>query len=1149
MRKWTDDQLKAIVSAPNLLVSAAAGSGKTAVLVERMIRKLIPDENGNYTPIERFLVVTFARDAAREMQERIKASLETAYFKETDKYKKQVLNEQLKKIPFAEFSTIDSFCMRFVKQNFHLLGIDPAFKILDQSEAGVFMAECMDEYFDLLYENNDENFFLLTSLYAKGFDDREVSGLISSVYTFTRALPCPVAWLRLHANDYKKFSESIFAKMIETNFQSAVNGAANDLKALLSLYENEARELFGGDVCHTTNIDFAGVVQSDLQKLTSAQCHWDGIYEFSNKLAVLKKSTSKKPEHVFQKRYIAEREKILNPLFSITDIVKEPSSKLDEIYEQDLYPHALAIAEITAGFDEYYFEKKNKSGKFEFNDLEHMTADLLRNDEDLRNTYIQKYEEILMDEYQDTNGLQEEIFSMISRPDNRFMVGDLKQSIYGFRSSDPMIFRDKDELYSQSDTSGTKVTLSGNFRSREGVLESINVLFRKIMTYEMGDVDYNDQQALHYLNKEFDRKHPGNDYTSEIYLIEGTAEADDDDETLSDEETEAAFVARKIKEMIDQKWQVMDKDGFRDICLSDFAIIMNAVKSDSAIYINALRECGLDGYSEDKDFFEKTEIKLINSFVKAVNNPMEDIPLVSVMRSPVYRFADEELAKIRICGYGPFWKSVLKCSQDNSELGKKCLEFKEQINKWRKLSNYMSADRIIWRIMTDCSLYDMCGILYGGESAVGNLRLYLERARVLSDGGIATLYDFQVYMDKLMKSEGMSSCLSGTNGVPIMTIHKSKGLEYPVVFLCRTGKKFVFEGQSGYVNLHKDLGFGLNDINASKGYYTPTINRTVIASAKNKENASEQLRKLYVAMTRAKEKLIVTGIVHSTKQYGAFDFTNETLMGDGVEYTKSFIRLIAPYIKNHGGNWWKYSEIEDGVVCREEVELKPAQISDKDVHHAFDEVKAQFEKYSKIQKPVPVPSKITVSELKSKSSYVPKLQRLPDFMTSAKTDGASFGTTVHKVMENIQILHPMRKEHISSEILRIIGEENEVIEDKIYAFFQSTLGVLACKNTVVREEEFEITIDGIDAKGNPSPDEKMLLQGIVDMCIFEEDRLILVDYKTDKCEDISELADKYSLQLKWYKYAVEKLLHKTVDEVYIYSFHKNEHIEISEMIN
>lgn len=1147
MPNWTEEQIRAIETDTNLIVSAAAGSGKTAVLVERIKRKLLPDSEGNYMPVDRLLVVTFARDAAQEMQTRLGKVLNEAYAVEKDKVVRKILKEQLKKLVFADICTIDSFCIHFVKQNFHLLGIDPKFRIFDESESSIYKTECLDEYFDLLYEKKDEDFFLLTDIYSKGYDDREVGELITSVYDFTRSLPDPDLWLEIHAEDYSTFSDGYFCATVEKNFNDGAKYALISIKKMMESYKLKVGTDDENALSSYGFTDLWTVFKSDIEILDKPVFEWDDIYKISQSFSQVKKSSSKKPEAVVQKEFIDLRREILAPIFEAFSIVKMPVEQADKLYSEKLYPHAKAISKLTKGFADYIYSKKTKDGKYDFNDLEHMTLNLLRENDDIRNTLSEKYLEILMDEYQDTNALQEEIFTLVSNGKNRFMVGDMKQSIYRFRSSDPFIFRNKNELYSNNPEAGNRVVLSKNFRSRNGVLQSINCVFENIMSYNVGEIDYNDEQALHYGNHDFDTVYPENDYTSEFHLIEGEARSDDE-ELMSDRELEAEFVAEKIKKMIDGGWQVFDHGKFRNAEAGDFAILMNSVKSDSTLFIEALRKRGLNGYSEDKEFLEKTEIKLILSFVSVVNNPYNDISLVSVMRSPVYRFTDEELALIRLCSFGEFWKSVCEKSKEDSPLGAKCKAFIDDINKWRELSRFMSAERLVWRIMTESSLYDMCGILYGGDVALANLRLFTERTRALSENRIATLNDLEVYMTNLLKTDGLGSATAGFNGVPVMTIHKSKGLEFPVVFVCGVGKRIISDGNSGIVNLHKDRGFGINNINSKEFYSLPTVNRSVIANIKNKEGISEQLRKLYVGLTRAKEKLIVTAVVGAKKDGSTFDFTDTPVCEKNIEKASSFAKIMAPAIKQYGGKLWRYNEYQSGTISFETAEISEEIAETVDNTVAKEQVSSAFEKFIRITEPASVSTKVSVSEMKNSDGFSSKLQKYPAFMN--KGGGAAFGTDIHNVMENIKLISDMSEEHIKNEVLRILGTDSSIAEEKIYGFFESTLGrrMLASKK-IVREAEFETTIPAFADNGSEIKNETMLLQGVVDLYFEESDGFVLVDYKTDKCTQIYELVEKYGVQLKWYKYAMDKLLHKKVKNVYIYSFHKNTFIELSELID
>lgn len=1152
MRQWTDEQKAAIESGTNLLVSAAAGSGKTAVLVERIIRKLIPDNSGNYLPVDRLLVVTFARDAAREMQERIKKALSSKAAAEKNPEVKRVLAGQIKKLPFADITTIDGFCMHLVKQNFHLLGIDSRFSIMDSSEAKIYVFECINEYFDMMYESGNSDFLLLTSLYCAGYDDRELADILYDIFSFTRSLPDPEKWLEEHAEDYKCFSASRFRTEMENAFASAAALACNMLEDIAEAYKKAVGSEDEETLCSFGKHDFWSQLKKDTGTLKTLKPQWDEIFENRFAFEVLSKTSSSKEEEKIQKSFIDLRENALSEVRLLLGMVKVSLHDADAEYERSLYPHALALCRLVNGFADYYFDKKNKACKFEFNDLEHLTIKLLRENDDIRQTLTDKYAEILMDEYQDTNGLQEEIFSMISTGDNRFIVGDMKQSIYRFRQSDPLIFRDKDESYQKNPELGGRVVLSKNFRSRKGVLDSINYLFERIMTYNVGEVDYNSDQALHYGNKMFDAEAEGNTYESELYVLE-SAPASAEEDSVIDTELEAEFVADKIKSMIDSGFRIFDDGEFRSAEPGDFVILMNAVKNTSEYYVNALMKRGINAYSEDNGFFQKTEIRMIIEFIRAINNPMRDIPVASVMRSPIYRFTDEELAAVRLAAPGEFWNAVKARSGGGDRLSEKCGIFVSDINRWRDMSRYMSADRLIWRILTESSLYDMSGILYGGEAAPANLRLFMERARILSEGGIATLYDFEKYISRIINSEGLS-CASVTNsGVPIMTIHKSKGLEFPVVFVCGTGRKFVADDSGRKIYLHKDYGFGIGNINSEGSFSIPTVNKSFISGVKQNEAMSEQIRKFYVALTRAKEKLIITGVARysenkKTSAKTTFDFANARVDERSIAAGKKYLDFIAPVIKDCSNGLWSYHEEEYKDI---DFDPKPGESEDTetiDMEAVRQEVYRLLDQFDSIDTPPSVVSKISVSELKSRSGYSAKLQRLPAFMEAEETRGSSFGTAVHKVMENIVIDSDMTDEYIKSETERICGSDDEIISRRVTDFFRSPLGRRALGGRIKREEAFEIEIPATDQSGNEIPGETMLLQGVIDLYFEDENGLVLVDYKTDKCSDIWELAEKYSVQLKWYKYAMEKLLGKRVSEVYIYSFHKNDAVEISERI-
>ena len=1143
MTQWTDDQLKAITGKTNILVNAAAGSGKTAVLTERIARKLLPDENGEYIGIDNLLVVTFARDAAHEMQERIKKALTDRLAAEKNKETAAILKQQIKKLPFADITTIDAFCMRLVKNNFHLLGIDPKFIIMETAEAKIFTYECIDEYFSKLYDDRNADFLMLTSLYATNYSDDELRETVYKMYRFTRSLANPNEWLRSHCGDYKSFSESSEYSMLLGAVHSQSAYCEKALKALLSEFSAYVGSSDPAELEAFGKSNIYSVLTRDIKTAALLKdADWNTIYNAADFQSLTKSGfgSAKDADTAFQKQCIDKRNEMLSYLKAAKSNFNDKKENIDAFYEKELFPQATALAELVCGFSEYFFNKKSASAKFEFNDLEHMAIELLNEFDGIRESLKSKYKEILMDEYQDTNDLQEAIFSMLSNGSNRFIVGDMKQSIYRFRQSDPLIFLEKDMLYKSDPSAGTRIVLSKNFRSRQNVLDSINYVFEQIMTRGAGEIDYDNDQALYYGNHSFDSG-SNSSYASELYILEG-APSSADDETLSDIEREADFTARKIREMIDGGFMILTKDGTeRKADENDFAILLGAVRAASDIYINALMRYGLSANVEDSGFFEKTEIRLLLEFIKAVNNPLRDIPLLSVMRSPVYRFTDEELASIRLYKKGNFYGAVKAASGGSGRLAEKCGLFIADLEKWRSMSLYMTADRLIWRILSDSSLYDMCSILYGGDAARANMRLLMERARALSENGIATLFDFERYITRLVGSDSVPCAKRSAGGVTIMTIHKSKGLEFPVVLVCSMGKKFVSDTSGDKIYMHKTYGFGINAFEKGGNISIVSHHKEFIGQIKKNEAISEQLRKLYVAFTRAKEKLIVIGTAPNSKNKDTFAFTENEINDDYILSCGKFLDMIAPAVKHcENKDLWLYKEVPYSLS--ETAAEAPEAAEDIPVTDELTEAVFKIlDKYDSTERPPTVLSKVSVSALKNNSGFSVKLRRAPQIITEKEIMGAAYGTLVHSVMEKISFKNASDKEYVLNEC----GESNE-IASKISGFFQSSIGRrAAAAQEVKKEAQFEISIPAISEDGTAADGETMLLQGIID-CYFEEaDGIVLIDYKTDVCSSLSELEEKYYVQLKWYKYAIENILKKNVKEVYIYSFHKNKELKIN----
>lgn len=1194
--KWTENQIKAIEASPSVLVNAAAGSGKTAVLVERIMKKITQGESS----IDRLLVVTFARDAAAQMKDRIKKALILSIKEAKDESFCTKMRKQLRLINQSDITTIDAFCINVVKKHFHLLGLDPVFGIIDAEEAKIMLSETAGEFIDKLYENKDLRVKLLSECYSEKFGDYTLQKMIEEIYKFTRSLPKPNEWLKEKAEYYKDFKNSpwydktrsyldVVVKDMEKSAEKAektmIYYALGEEKEITELTEEE-REIL-------KSYDNKGLWESILDDIE--KCKKLSVADWNEKIEIAR-SFSKRSK-VLSGDFKEERkaviditnevcEKAENEILQICSIHEE---NLKHMYEDGIYPQVSVLASVAEDFEKFYFEKKCKKNTFEFNDLEHLAYKLLSDFPEARQEYNEKFDEILMDEYQDTNALQEGIFELIS--DKRFMVGDMKQSIYRFRNSDPLIFKSKDKLFSENPDKGKRIVLSENFRSRPEVLDSINFLFSRIMSEDAGEVEYDESQKLKWGNINAYGGEHKEDYTSELYILEGKPSDAESDE--SDTLVEARFIALKIREMIDSGFMVSDKDGFRPVNEGDFVIIQNAVKNTGGIFVSELKKAGLNGYADNEGYFERIEISIMMSLIEVINNPLRDIPLVALMRSVMFSFSDDELARIRLSKRGEFYGAVEETAKACDDLGVKCKAFCDLLTKWRGYAKYMSTDRLIWTIYEQTDFYDLMGVLYEGEEAQANLRLLFEKARQYEKSGFRGLSHFVEYINKLKESARVASApvLSDNKKmVRIMTIHKSKGLEFPICFVAGTGKRLNFDN-GGNLQLHKDLGIGVRYVDPELGFYTTTPVQKLMKKAKSREEQAENLRKLYVAMTRAKEKLIVVATVPGKKinskgeQSGGYNEAlekwnrlyskNENVMQPSVVNSAGkYIDLIAPIILAHK----KDSGFLNFVIpYAPEEEEKTEQITQK---YCGDGVSSELidvllgadYEYSSARD---IPAKISVTGIESLKGKLKSAEdnqqielegryieqtvnmqtelKMPVFLNDKGLTGAARGTAYHTVLASIRIKSEMSMEFIKKELQRLfecgiisLSEYESVRADDIEEFFASNLGERIRKSPkVLREEPFELLVNASEVTGKPHhKDEKILIQGVID-CMFKEgDDFVLVDFKTDKGLSCEELREHYRAQLGWYKKAIEALTGKKVLSGVLYSFAKHEEIKV-----
>ncbi len=1166
-REWTDEQLKAIDNPANILVNAAAGSGKTAVLTERIIRKLIPDESGNYTDITNLLVVTFARDAAGEMQDRIKKALSEYMTSAPTPELKTHYKNQLRLVNQSDITTIDSFCIKAVRSNFHLLGIEPSFSVMDKTEADLLKAELAEEFCDSLYE--DERFLLLNKLYSGLGDNYNLIKMLIEIHNFTRSLPWPDSWLDECAARYKEpFSGSIW----EQGAIKEKNKAFENAKSIFSVAESLIKDFEKQNECEFPENDSLYIALKTGKSICSAlkSADYNKTVEILTTLPHIPEKTKKRDEFSkFSSSLTDVISSACDELYKLSEYFPFTTDKQDEVLKEQ-YLIIKALTELSKEFDALIFDRKTEKNQYEFNDLEHLCLKLFENNPEVREEYRLKYAEILMDEYQDTNALQEAIFSSISKEDNRFMVGDMKQSIYRFRSSDPAIFKNKDKTFRDNPQLGNCVYLTKNFRSRSEVLESVNCLFKSIMHEETGEIEYNDSQRLNCGNTDLDKnKYEGNTYTSEFHVIDlpsDTAEDGDEVDDLTKTTAEARYIANQIQSLMKSDFYVLQDGVHRKLRYSDIAILSTSVKNIGPDYLKTLSKSGIPAVSEGGLLFDRSEIKLVCCLISIICNPLQDIPLISVLRSPLFSFTEDELAKIRISSGGNFYPALKHYANTSGD--SKCISFINRLTEWRKLSKYTSPCKLLWILFSQTGLYDMAGILYD-EDACANLRLFTEMAKDYEKTGYKGLYSFSCYTDKLRKNNVEIQSVSTqkkSDCVRIMTIHKSKGLEFPVVFIAGAGKQFSNDKAS--LVMHKDYGIALRYINYETRKTADTVWALVLKNIKSAEALAENMRKLYVAMTRPKEKLIITTVA------GPFKYdVNGNYKGGGstalinawqgkascesnkILSAKSYADWIGPCIlaeKDNADPLWKLicdvSSPAESISKTATVDKEYTDcITDADINSVLSR------KYL-FSDETDIPSRMYVTQLKNtdaESFRLPDLIKRPDFSSQATLSGAQIGTAYHTVLSVIDVKSVTDILSIQAELDRICTqgyilkhEKEKINPEKIFAFFESDFGKRLKSSELNRETPFEIMVSSEEVF--PGTNGEILIQGIIDCWFYNENGdIVLIDYKTDNVTNPEDLAEKYKNQIYWYKKALEQILNKKVAECYIYSFSKDTVVPVS----
>ena len=1199
--KWTKEQLQAITeNNSNILVAAAAGSGKTAVLVERIINKIIKEK----IDIDRLLVVTFTNAAASEMRERV---LEAIYKKLDENPEDENLQRQITLLNKANICTIDSFCLDIVKNNFYQLeGISPNFRIAETTEIEILKQEILEEIFEEKYEKQEEDFSILINTYTSYRDDTPLKELILKIYTYIQSNPFPEKWLNEKVEMFnikeleKDFSQNVWGQILLKEIEEELIDDISVLREIQKKLEKDAElRMYVSTI--NDDIDKLEILMSNLD-------NWDKAYQIYMNFVF-----ATWPRQKIESE-IKDKAKMIRD-----DIKKKIKSKLDKILISnskeanqdicDMYKILVKLQNLILEFGNEFKKRKRTKNIVDFNDIEHLALNiLLKNDgnqiqiTEVAEKYRDKFVEIAIDEYQDSNMVQEYILTSISKGNNIFMVGDVKQSIYKFRQAMPELFLSKYKSYklkeNKQEKDDLKIQLFKNFRSRDNILKFTNLIFQDIMSEKLGEIEYTNEE---YLNLGANYEEQNQDLSIEIDVVDLKEEEDiieeqidvdeesidDEQERIEDIQIEAKLVANKIKQLIESKFQIFDKkiNKFRDITYKDIVILLRSTKLNAPIFEEEITNLDMPVFSESsQEYLDSTEIQTMMSLLKIIDNPMQDIPLVTVLRSHIGNFTDDDLVEIRLSDkYDNFYIAMKKALVNVSEeLKIKIERFLENLSKWRKEKEYLALDEFIWKLYSDTHYYTYVGLMQNGDLRQANLKMLFERAKQYEKASFKGLYNFINFIEKLHLSSGDlgTAKLIGENDdvIRIMSIHKSKGLEFPVVFLCATGKQFNLMDLNQNILLHQDLGIGVKYIDYMKQVQYDTLTKEAIRNKIFTETLSEEMRILYVALTRAKEKLFITGIKKDYKKeiekmqenvsrYKKIeDKINYILIKKYKKYL-DWILLVYLYEKDNSKDLVKLQVLNKNELLKTFIKTDENEIDIKKELESVQIKKSNIEQISKILEyqyqyklSTIMPTMTSVTNIKQiENKEVENIMTFnkPQFIKNDENQiltGAQKGTLVHLCLQRLD-------EKIEYDIDKIRKLLNTLVEKNIITQFEAKninlykllnftkskiWNELKTAKKIYREKPFFINIPAKEIYKEET-EEEILIQGIIDLCfINKQDELVLVDYKTDYVQKgmEKELIDKYINQLNLYKRALEESMNKKVDKTFIYSVYLEKELEI-----
>ena len=1189
--QWTTEQRNAIEKrGDNVLLAAAAGSGKTAVLVQRIIELVSKNEAGK-KPIDvnKLLVLTFTEAAASEMKGKIAAAVSRALSEDPEN---SHLRKQALLMHSASISTIHAFCLNTLKNNIHLTDLPIDFTLVSEIENKIILKEALDAVLEKYYSNIDKNeaFKNLVVGYGGIKNDMGLRDVILALLKFSKSMPYPAQWLnrsiREYEYTYKNGKLSVtYAKQIQSMAEECGKNALEVYDRILKtldnhLYEDHPYVAFFINEREIVRNLFEGLGDKDYKRIAEKI----GTFKFANLASGVRKAEGEildAQETIKGYRDIAK--KVINDFKKIIAI--EENELIDRICK--IYPVLRTLKNIVLTVDRRYTREKRRRNYLDFNDLEHEALRLLADKQgkptETALALREKYEEILIDEYQDTNNIQDTIFRVLSRDNtNIFMVGDLKQSIYKFRNAVPQLFSEKYDSYAKEENSGELIKLFKNFRSRDEVVNAINFIFKRIMSREIGDIEYDEEEYL-VRGAEYPEVDDKKALETELHMIcrdgeipEGfDGEIEDDKVVL-----EARVAASRICEIIKTKHLIYDKkkEYLRPAEYRDIVILMRNTGSTAPVFEKVLSEWGIPVYTDvGRSYLNSIEVQTVLAYLQIIDNPRQDIPLIAVMRSPMWGFTADELAKIRTMRRTGCFYDALETSAE--EGFNKAIKFLNELKKMRDEAEYLGVDKLIWKIYYEFGYFAYSGAQSRGNERQANLKLLFERASDFERTKLSGLFSFMNYIETI-RSEGAdltpaSIFGEGENVVRIMSIHKSKGLEFPIVLLADVSHKFNMMDADKNIIWHESLGIAADFIDTSIRVRYPVLTRSIISEVAKREAISEEMRLLYVALTRAREKIIIISSFKQSDKHWKKPIFNEDgqalaayvgasacfrdwitcglmmhpqakelrercgIREVGVDNFAKFNLFVKIY-----ENCLEVPEFTEDIFLSEEKNNYNNTIDEDGLFKKLD-----YEYPGKALGDIPV--KMSVSEVKriktDGEEYLPLIESLQiNELAQLKTfSGAERGTVVHFIMQMADADAVKDETDILMLVNRLVSEK--VISKKmadavdcrqIAAFFTGELGN-RIKNAARVEKEFSFYTEEVaDEIYKNGVRNKILLQGTID-CFFVEknNNVVLLDFKTDRVQSEDkaiEKAKKYSVQMKYYIKGLGEILKRPVNECYLY---------------